>query len=307
MKVFITGGAGYVGSALVNALQHKHGISEVIVYDNLSRQHFGLFTQQQINGVPTRFVQGDILDNRKLKKSIDGSDAVIHLAARVTTPFADSDAHQFDQINHWGTTQLVDAIKQTPSVRQAVFISSASVYGNTNGIVDEDHRLDPRTFYGLSKLAAEKEWQRLPDRRVFILRSGNVFGYSPALRIDAVINKFMFEAQFNGRISIFGDGEQKRPFVHIRTLCEIIKSIMSDDALEPGTYNVVRENLSVLDIVDRLKHLYPDLETVFVNRSQKMRSLELEQPSRLSQKLDLGKTSFLDQLREFQSQFSFRR
>ena len=112
MKVLITGGAGYVGYALVRQLMFAPEISEIIIYDNLSRRNYAFFDHQKFSEKPLRFVHGDILDGRKLNQTLKGVSVVYHLAAKVTTPFADMDAHSFDQINHWGTAQVAYAAAQ---------------------------------------------------------------------------------------------------------------------------------------------------------------------------------------------------
>ena len=97
MKIAITGGAGYIGAELVAALSTDERITELVVYDDLSRGHHGLFMGPRMGRVPVRFVQGDILDSRKLRKELAGMDRVFHLAAKVTTPFADAGHHHFEQ------------------------------------------------------------------------------------------------------------------------------------------------------------------------------------------------------------------
>ena len=121
MRVLVTGGAGYIGSALIQELASYKGISEIVIYDNLSRGHLGLFLgDQKIEGVRISFVFGDVLDGRKLKSTLKGIDIVYHLAANVTSPYADQNPQQFEQINHWGTAELVRAIDQS-NVKRLIY------------------------------------------------------------------------------------------------------------------------------------------------------------------------------------------
>ncbi|MCB0635676.1 MAG: NAD(P)-dependent oxidoreductase, partial [Lewinella sp.] len=152
MKILLTGGAGYIGYALVQQLMMAPEVSEIVVYDNLSRRSYAFFDHNDFRSKPLRFVQGDILDGRKLAQTIKGMDVVYHLAARVTTPFADFDAHHFDQINHWGTAQVTLAAEEA-GVSHLIYLSSVSVYGTSDEPVSEDFPPNPQTYYAIAKLA----------------------------------------------------------------------------------------------------------------------------------------------------------
>ena len=111
MRILVTGGAGYIGTELIKALAKDDNIEEVIVYDNLTRHNFTFFIGNRYSHAEkVRFVEGDILDSRKVRKVIDGVHTVYHLAAKVTTPFANTDPHFYEQVNHWGTAELVYAV-----------------------------------------------------------------------------------------------------------------------------------------------------------------------------------------------------
>ena len=88
--IVVTGGAGYVGTALVEALAKRDEVEDVVVYDNLSRSNPNLFLSEKLPSDKIHFVRGDILDSRRLKRELQGIDVVYHLAARVSTPFADA-------------------------------------------------------------------------------------------------------------------------------------------------------------------------------------------------------------------------
>ena len=90
--------------------------------------------------------------------------------------------------------------------------------------------------------------QRLFDKiPTFILRTGNIFGYSPSVRFDAVINRFLFDANFIGRIQISGNGEQKRAFIHIDRVVNVLRNLLHTE-IPSGIYNLVDKNLSILEI-----------------------------------------------------------
>ena len=198
MNVLVTGGAGYIGTELVNLLVSNPSVDKVIVYDNLSRMNYNLFLGLKLQRHPKlSFVKGELLDSRSLRKVLKGIDVVYHLAAKVTTPFDSSDSHVYEQVNHWGTAELVYAVEES-NVKRFIYTSSSGVYGSSSGAVDESTIPNPKTFYAISKLRGEEHVRRLFDKiDTYIFRCGNVYGYSKSMRFDSVINKFVFEANFN--------------------------------------------------------------------------------------------------------------
>lgn len=205
MKILITGGCGYVGYSLLQQLLPITSIEKIILYDNLYRSNPNFFLgKRMINADKIILINGDILDNFTLEKSIEGVDIVIHLAAKASTPFADSNSHGFDQVNNWGTSNVAMAVEKSKKVKKLIYLSSISVYGNTEGkIVDENSVTAPKSFYGVSKLKGERHIKRLSTKlETFIFRSGNIFGFNPSIRVDAVINKLMFDAQYKKKIEV---------------------------------------------------------------------------------------------------------
>ena len=306
MKILVTGGAGYVGTKLVKQLVNADLVHEVIVYDNLSRGNYNLFIGKPIvHGEKITFIQGDILDRRSFQKALKGIDFVFHLAAKVTTPFANTDPHYFEQINHWGTAEVVYSIEES-DVRQLIHVSSTSVYGSTDNIVDETSPLNPRTFYGTSKRRAEEHVMRLVNKgRATIIRSGNVYGYSKSMRFDAVINKYAFETNFHNRITIQGSGHQHRAFIHVDDLVhDLAKLIDHDD--DHGIYNLVSKNLTVMDIADVFKSLRPELEFLFIDQHLDLRNIQVNTDLKLGSLIELAKPkSIQDELAEFLDNFSY--
>ena len=260
-----------------------------MIFDNLSRKNYHFFLGSQFpNQHKISFVNGELLDSRKLSKALIGIDTVIHLAAKVTTPFADADPHYFEQVNHWGTAELVYAVEES-NVERFIFASSVSVYGSSTKLINESEEANPKTIYGISKMRGEEHVARLFERvNTQILRLGNVYGYAHAVRFDAVINRFMFDANFNGRISINGDGKQHRPFISIYKLREILDKMIFTNNIPSGYYHVVDQNIQVLDIVDVLKELYPEMEFTFINQHLKLRELMVNPESKLRKYIDFG-------------------
>jgi UDP-glucose 4-epimerase len=306
MNIFITGGAGYIGNSLMKHLAQQADVEKIIVYDNLSRGSFNIFCGPRIRGAEkVSFVHGELLDSRKLRKSLDGVDAVYHLAAKVTTPFANTDGHMHEQVNHWGTAELVYAIEES-KVKRFIYTSSTSVYGSSADEIEEQTIPNPATLYGISKLRGEEHVQRLQQKiDTYILRLGNVYGYNRNMRFDAVINRFMFDAHYKGRLKIDGNGSQFRAFLHIDRLAPLLGKLRK--AVVPsGTYAVVDRNLQVLDLVDAIKELYPELEFIFTNQHLQLSQLRVNPDSALFNYIKIDAIKPLtEELLEFRDHFSF--
>lgn len=310
MTVLVTGGAGYVGTQLVAQLARDPAVSRIIIYDNLSRDNYNAFMGHSLleraanDAIKIEFMHGELLNTRKLRAVVQEADAVYHLAAKVVTPFATTDGHAYEQTNHWGTAELVYAIEEAPRVRKLVYVSSTSVYGSTH--VDEDAIPNPQTIYGISKLRGEEHVQRLfPKIPTYIIRCGNVYGYNKSLRFDAVINRFMFEANFKRRISIHGDGKQRRAFISVQRVGEVLTQLLHTD-MPSDTYNLVDKNFQILDIVDVVKAIYFDLEFIFVNRHLGLRELSVDTDLKLFRYIPRWEErSLLDEMEEFRTHFAF--
>ncbi len=304
MRILITGGAGYIGTELVYGLSIKPEIESITIYDNLSRGNYNLFLGRKIEGSKIQFVHGELLDSRKLRQVLKNIDVVYHLAAKVTTPFANLDGHVFEQINHWGTAELVYALEENP-VKQFIFVSSASIYGNAPQPATELTQPNPDSFYAISKYRGEKHVERLFSKtNTLILRLGNVYGYTKSMRFDAAINRLMFDAHYTGRVTINGTGNQHRPFIHISKVTNILMQLLQK-SIPSGTYNLSDKNLSILAISEALNAIYPGLESFFINQNYVGHDLLIDADSALLKYVTLADSSLEYELRAFKEQFSF--
>ncbi len=282
MKVVVTGGAGYIGAELCAALAKDARVSELVIYDVLARGHYGVFMGPALGQAKVRFVQGEVLDSRRLLQELAGADVIYHLAAKVTTPFADAGYNQFEQVNHWGTAEVVYAIEEVAPKARVVYLSSASVYGQGEGSARSGVKPSPRSAYGHAKLRGEAHMDRLGDNQpVCILRSGNVFGHGRCMRFDAVINRFVFQAHFQGRITVSGSGEQRRPFIHVDAVVGTLLALL-DPASATGTYDLVEQDWSVVEIVEALRNAYPETELLFVDQHLQLQSMVVKRDERLA-------------------------
>lgn len=306
MNILITGGAGYIGTELIGVLSQNPEVDKIVVYDNLSRGNHALFTGPKFpNPGKIKFVEAELLDSRKLKKALDGIDVVFHLAAKVTTPYANVDAHYFEQVNHWGTAELVYAIEES-DVKHVIYTSSIGVYGASNGEIDEESMPNPRTFYATSKLRGEEHVLRLSNKiKTHVIRCGNVYGFSRSMRFDSVINKWIFESNFNNQIQIHGNGKQSRAFLNIEVLCDALHQIMTKE-VPSGVYNLVERNMTMMDIVDILKAINPPLEFIFINQHLNLKSISVNTNLKLKNYIDIKPiATFDEEVKAFGAQFSF--
>lgn len=308
MNVLVTGGAGYIGTELVSQLITRPDVDKVIVYDNLSRPNFNMFLGLRLQQhKKISFVKGELLDSRALKKVLKGIDVVYHLAAKVTTPFANADAHGYEQVNHWGTAELVYAVEES-NVKRFIYTSSTGVYGSSKIPAHEDTPPDPQTFYAVSKLRGEQHVRRLINSKkvdTYIMRCGNVYGYSKSMRFDAVINKFVFEANFNKLVTIQGNGKQSRTFIHIDMVAKALSNLLTAD-LPSDVYNIVDRNLKVIDILDVLKELIPELEFIFINQHLHLHELNVKVNPLITDTLMIrNDRSLKEDLSDFLTKFSF--
>ncbi len=306
MKIVITGGAGYVGAELVQRLAQRTDLTEIVVYDNLSRASYSFFLSEKFPKAPIRFVRGELLDTRKLQQVLQGADVVFHLAAKVSTPLAHQDPHSFEQNNQWGTAELSYALEQQP-VRKLVYLSSVSVYGASDEEVTDDTPPNPKTYYGISKWLGERMLERFLDSEMqtYIIRCGNIYGYNKAMRFDAVINKFMFEAHYNQKITVQGNGTQTRSFISVQQVGEALDSLVSRDDVPAGVYNMVARVMSVNEVANTVRAIYPEIDVQYVQQSLTLKSLAASAVGKISPYQLFTPSVFRNDLLAFRSGFAF--
>jgi UDP-glucose 4-epimerase len=304
MKILITGGCGYLGGYFIKHLNKFHqDIEEIRIYDNLSRGDMAFLFGQSIDKVKVALYQHDILDRRNLLKALEGVDVVVHMAAKIVQPYTDLELHQFDQVNNWGTSNVADAI-QDSDVKKAIYISSVTVYGSHGELITEDSSPEPQTSYGRSKHNGEKHFSRLENKEVFILRCANAYGYSPTMRIDSVINRFMFEAHHKGKVNRIGDGEQSRAFISLESFSKQLSHVIFDQ-VEPGVYNLADTNYQINDILDLYYELYPKMEVITIEQNSTLQSVNVKVPTKLAKEIKLETPDIRKVLNSFKETFSF--
>ncbi|MTI80525.1 MAG: NAD-dependent epimerase/dehydratase family protein [Firmicutes bacterium] len=218
MRILVTGGAGFIGSHIVDLLINKN--HKVAILDNLTTGHM-------INVNPkAKFYYGDIR-NVKLVNHIFKEyrpQVVIHQAAQVSVPNSLKDPVEDARINVEGSVNLLEACRLT-NVRKFIYASSAAVYGEPNYLpIDEKHPLKPQSGYGLSKLTVEnylRIYKSLYGLQYTVLRYANIYGpRQDALGEGGVVSIFINSLINNQQPTIFGDGKQTRDLVYVKDVAK---------------------------------------------------------------------------------------
>ena len=250
-KVFVTGGAGYVGAVLVPKLLNKgYHVKVIDLYI------YGEDVLDSVKDHPHLVqVKGDIRNRQLLETEIKGYDTVIHLACISNDPSYELDPDLGKSINYDAFVNLVDVSKKS-GVKRFIYASSSSVYGiKDEQEVTEDLPLEPLTDYSKYKALCEKVLMdaATDDFIVTVIRPSTVCGYSPRLRLDLTVNILTNHAINKGEITVFG-GEQKRPNLHIEDMTDLYLFLLEqpEQKIHKKIYNVGYENFKVGEIAEKV-------------------------------------------------------
>lgn len=249
--VLVTGGAGYVGSALVPALLaagYRVTVLDLYLYGR------ELFAEHR--GPALREIVGDIRDANAVAAAMAGVDAVIHLACISNDPSYDLDPELGRSINFEAFRPLVRAAKAA-GVKRFVYASSSSVYGiKAEQNVTEDLPLEPLTDYSKYKALCEGVLaeERAPGFVTVTVRPSTVCGWAKRLRLDLVVNILAANAFFNRRIRVFG-GAQMRPNIHIKDMVAVYLDLLTqpDAAIDGEIFNAGYENRTVSELATMVR------------------------------------------------------
>ena len=233
MKVMVTGGAGYLGSMLVPMLI-KEG-HDVVVYDKLN---FGIHSILPFAASKqVQIVRGDVRNKDQLAHAADGCDAFIHLAAIVGVPACAAEPTLTESTNLIGTRNVIDVAGSRP----LVFASTGSTYGAVNDICTEETPINPLSLYGSTK--AEGEFMAREQGAV-ALRFATVFGLAPRMRLDLLVNDFVYKA-IHEKVIVLYEGHFRRTFLHVRDAARAILFAFNNHAtMEGEAFNVGHETLN---------------------------------------------------------------
>ena len=238
-RILVTGGAGFIGSHLVDRLIAED--LEVVVLDNLQGGKLGNI-RQHIDKKNFRFVRDDIRNSDLVKDLVRDVDAVFHHAAIVSVPQSIEDPALVNDVNVNGTLNLLKASLDS-NVKRFIYASSCAVYGDVENLpIKENSELKPLSPYGVSKLAAEsyvKVFYKVFGLETVCLRCFNVYGprqvYGP---YSGVITQFIDRLEKDLPLVIFGDGEQTRDFVHVRDVVEANMLTLKDRGIIGEASNI---------------------------------------------------------------------
>lgn len=267
MKVVITGALGHIGSALIRAIKPGDFERVVLFDDMLTQRYCSLFDLP--DGVPYDFVEGDVL-KQDLDALFEGADAVVHLAAITNAAASFDNQEQVERVNFEGTERVARACAKVGA--GLVFLSTTSVYGVSEGVVDEacsEEALQPQSPYATSKRNAEKLLQRMAvddALRSVTLRFGTIYGVSEGMRFHTAINKFVWQACMGLPLTVWKTAlDQKRPYLDLKDAVRAIRFFLQPGRLDNEVYNVLTDNKTVGDIVERIRALVPDTKVNLVD------------------------------------------
>ena len=257
MRYLVTGGAGFIGSNLVEALLKKKG-ARVRILDNFATGKRGNLTGF---GDRIELVEGDLRSYHVVIEAVRGADVIFHQGALPSVPRSIADPITTNEVNVGGTINILDAAR-TAGVKTIVFASSSSIYGGDQALpIKETGVPNPLSPYAVSKLAGEKyclAYSRLYRMNIVCLRYFNVFGprQDPNSQYSAVIPRFISFLKEHKRPTIFGDGEQTRDFTFVANVVRA-NLLAAEKARDfPGeVFNVATQTqTSVKELAEILLH-----------------------------------------------------
>ena len=241
-KVLLVGGAGYIGGLTCDHLI-KDGF-DVTVYDNL------LYENRFLKDIP--FIYGDVRDTEKLYKVSKNYDIIILMAALVGDPACSVDPLLTEEINYKAIKDFCDVV--SPS-KHLIFMSTCSVYGAQDGLLNEESNTNPLSSYASTKLKAEKH---VLDKNGTVFRLGTVFGLGDTysrIRMDLVVNVLTMKAVKEGVINING-GEQWRPIISVKDIAGYVTEAC--EKKYNGIYVLAKENVVIRELGERIASIIPN-------------------------------------------------
>ena len=252
MNILVTGGAGYIGSVLVpNLLENNHTVT---VIDNFMYKQTSLVSS--ISNPNFELVFGDVRDSNLMLKLLSKADLVIPLAAIVGAPACEKDAIAAQSVNKDSMIWLIDKLSSNQRILMPT-TNSAYGSGDHDNLCDENSELKPLSLYAKDKVTVEKALMNFSNATSF--RLATVFGISPRMRLDLLLNNFVFRAVSDGFIVIF-EGHFKRNYIHLHDVVSAFNmAIKSENDFRGEIFNVglSEANLSKIQLCDEIKKILP--------------------------------------------------
>src|SRR3989344_5621847 len=255
MNILVTGGLGHIGSHLIREYAKRDDVQLIRIFDNISTQRYiSLFDLPQKEKIKLEFIEGDITNSDSVEKAMRDIDVVVHLAA----------------ITDGGTWNVLWAAINH-KVKRFLYASTTSVYGEAEGIVDENASEEvykPASPYALAKRKTEKLLQEISKETKFpiiVLRKGTIFGTSIGMRFHTAINKFCYLAAMNKPLTVWDSAlDSKRPYLGLND-CVRAYEFLEKNGKSGEVYNIVTKNFEMKEIVETIKQLVPNLKVTITN------------------------------------------
>jgi UDP-glucose 4-epimerase len=278
LKIIVTGAIGHIGSYIVRDLGVQFPKAKIVMIDNMMTQRYAsLFNLPPLGNY--HFIEDDV-NSIDLKTVFSGANVVIHLAAITDATGSFDRAEELENNNYQSTVKVANACIETGA--SLIALSSTSVYGTQNDVVDEDcseEELLPQSPYATTKLKEEKLIAKLCKEKglkAIHCRFGTIFGASAGMRFHTAVNKFCWQAVMGRPISVWRTAyDQKRPYLDLLDASRAIELIIKNNIFDGRVYNVLTNNSTVREVVDVIREFVPDIEVGFVD-SKIMNQLSYE-------------------------------
>lgn len=250
-RVLILGGAGYIGGFTTDYLIEKG--YEVCVFDKL------VYENRYLKDV--NFIYGDIRDTDSVIKISENYDVIVMMAALVGDPACSVDINLTDSINRESIKNICEKLDNNKHI---IFMSTCSVYGAQNEMLDEESGTNPLSSYASTKLEAEKY---IKEKNGTIFRLGTVYGIGDTysrVRLDLVVNVITMKSVYEKNINIFG-GEQWRPLICVKDIAGYIEESISKNIR--GTYILSQENVTMKSLGEKISNLIPGTSVKYTDIS----------------------------------------
>ena len=267
MDVLVTGACGYIGSELVAQLREREAVDRIVAFDNLDSGSPRVF-MGQLDGT-VEFHRGDVREYGDIEHVVRDVDTVVHLAAITGAASTHDRREETFDINLDGTENVLKAASKF-DVENVAFASSCNVYGRaTSTDIDESVEPDPINPYAEAKLAAESLLDEYCNDGMTgtALRMSTNYGYSPGVRFNLVVNYFVFRALTGRTLTVYGDGSNWRPFIHVEDAARAYAdAACNPDSWPDRVYNVGAndENYRVADVADIVREEVGDVDITYL-------------------------------------------
>ena len=253
LKILVTGGAGYLGSTLVPellSLGHQVTVADNFIYKQSSLNHVCHYSNFKV-------VKGDVRIESFMKPLIKEADVIIPLAALVGAPICNQDPVGATTINHDSIMMMLKLVSKEQLILMPT-TNSAYGSGDKNNFCTEESPLNPISRYAIDKVEIEKSLMDHPNAISF--RLATVFGMSPRMRIDLLVNDFTYRAVYDGFVVLF-ESHFKRNYVHVKDVSRVFQhAILNHDKMKGQIYNVglSEANVSKWELCERIKKHLPN-------------------------------------------------